>query len=74
MNSSWVKSLGSLIGAFLPLWPTYLLPTTIARSWSFKLGLSVRPHLGVDPAPDLVAKVEGLLGQGSILVEYAGRA
>jgi len=28
----------------------------------------------VDPAPDLVAKVEGLLGQGSILVEYAGRA
>jgi DNA polymerase-3 subunit alpha len=30
--------------------------------------------LGVDPAPDLVAKVEGLLGAGSILVEYAGRA
>jgi len=31
-------------------------------------------ELGVDPAPDLVAKVESLLGQGSILVEYAGRA
>jgi hypothetical protein len=31
-------------------------------------------ELGVDPAPDLVSKVEGLLGQGSILVEYAGRA
>ncbi|MGH7364877.1 MAG: hypothetical protein ACREK9_00565, partial [Candidatus Rokuibacteriota bacterium] len=31
-------------------------------------------ELGVDPAPDLVAKVEGLLGPGSILVEYAGRA
>ncbi len=31
-------------------------------------------ELGVDPAPDLVAKVEGLLGAGSILVEYAGRA
>jgi hypothetical protein len=31
-------------------------------------------ELGVDPAPDLVTKVEGLLGQGSILVEYAGRA
>jgi hypothetical protein len=30
--------------------------------------------LGVHPAPDLVAKVEGLLGAGSILVEYAGRA
>jgi DNA polymerase-3 subunit alpha len=28
----------------------------------------------VDPAADLVAKVEGLLGPGSILVEYAGRA
>ena len=31
-------------------------------------------ELGVDPAPELVAKVEGLLGSGSILVEYAGRA
>ena len=31
-------------------------------------------ELAVDPAPDLVAKVEGLLGAGSILVEYAGRA
>ncbi|HTI55273.1 MAG TPA: DNA polymerase III subunit alpha [Verrucomicrobiae bacterium] len=31
-------------------------------------------ELGVEPAPDLVAKVEGLLGAGSILVEYAGRA
>ncbi|HEX5529251.1 MAG TPA: DNA polymerase III subunit alpha, partial [Methylomirabilota bacterium] len=31
-------------------------------------------QLGVEPAPDLVAKVEGLLGPGSILVEYAGRA
>jgi DNA polymerase-3 subunit alpha len=31
-------------------------------------------ELGVDPAPGLVAKVEGLLGPGSILVEYAGRA
>jgi hypothetical protein len=27
--------------------------------------------LGVDPAPDLMTKVEALLGQGSILVEYA---
>jgi DNA polymerase-3 subunit alpha len=31
-------------------------------------------ELAVDPAPDLIAKVEGLLGAGSILVEYAGRA
>jgi hypothetical protein len=31
-------------------------------------------ELGVEPAPALVAKVEGLLGPGSILVEYAGRA
>jgi DNA polymerase III subunit alpha len=31
-------------------------------------------ELAVDPTPDLVAKVEGLLGAGSILVEYAGRA
>ncbi len=31
-------------------------------------------ELGVDPAPGLVTKVEGLLGPGSILVEYAGRA
>jgi hypothetical protein len=31
-------------------------------------------ELTVDPAADLVTKVEGLLGAGSILVEYAGRA
>ncbi|HEY7041565.1 MAG TPA: DNA polymerase III subunit alpha, partial [Methylomirabilota bacterium] len=31
-------------------------------------------ELGVNPEPDLVSKVEGLLGPGSILVEYAGRA
>jgi DNA polymerase-3 subunit alpha len=30
-------------------------------------------ELAVDPAADLVTKVEGLLGPGSILVEYAGR-
>jgi DNA polymerase-3 subunit alpha len=31
-------------------------------------------ELAVDPDADLVSKVEGLLGAGSILVEYAGRA
>ncbi len=31
-------------------------------------------ELAVDAAADLVTKVEGLLGPGSILVEYAGRA
>ena len=31
-------------------------------------------ELRVQPAPDLVAKVEALLGAGSILVEYARRA
>jgi hypothetical protein len=31
-------------------------------------------ELAVDPGPELVTKVEGLLGEGSILVEYAGRA
>lgn len=31
-------------------------------------------ELGVNPEPDLVSKVEGLLGPGSILVEYARRA
>ncbi len=35
----------------------------------------LRVHeLKVDPASGLVTKVEGLLGPGSILVEYAGRA
>ena len=32
------------------------------------------PTLGVEPVPELVAKVEQLLGPGSIIVEYAGRA
>ncbi|MBI4587222.1 MAG: DNA polymerase III subunit alpha [Candidatus Rokubacteria bacterium] len=31
-------------------------------------------ELSVDPAHELVGKVETLLGQGSVLVEYAGRA
>jgi hypothetical protein len=31
-------------------------------------------ELAVEPAAELVTKVEGLLGPGSILVEYAGRA
>ena len=49
-----------------PLFVQVLLPTQ-------EVVLRVK-ELGVDPAPDLVAKVEGLLGAGSILVEYAGRA
>ena len=49
-----------------PLFVHVLLPTQ-------EVVLRVK-ELGVDPASDLVAKVEGLLGQGSILVEYAGRA
>ena len=49
-----------------PLFVHVLLPTQ-------EVVLRVK-ELGVDPAPDLVAKVEGLLGPGSILVEYAGRA
>ena len=49
-----------------PLFVHVLLPTQ-------EVVLRVK-ELGVDPAPDLVAKVEGLLGHGSILVEYAGRA
>jgi DNA polymerase-3 subunit alpha len=31
-------------------------------------------ELGVEPGPELVTKLEELLGRGSILVEYAGRA
>jgi DNA polymerase-3 subunit alpha len=49
-----------------PLFVHVLLPTQ-------EVVLRVK-ELGVDPVPDLVAKVEGLLGPGSILVEYAGRA
>ncbi len=49
-----------------PLFVHVLLPTQ-------EVVLRVK-ELGVDPAPELVAKVEGLLGPGSILVEYAGRA
>ncbi len=49
-----------------PLFVHVLLPTQ-------EVVLRVK-ELGVDPAPELVAKVEGLLGSGSILVEYAGRA
>ena len=30
--------------------------------------------VAVEPGPELIAKVERLLGPGSIIVEYAGRA
>jgi hypothetical protein len=31
-------------------------------------------EVSVEPDPAMASKVEGVLGQGSILVEYAGRA
>ncbi|HUS07503.1 MAG TPA: bifunctional acyl-ACP--phospholipid O-acyltransferase/long-chain-fatty-acid--ACP ligase [Bryobacteraceae bacterium] len=62
---------GILIGAFLPLWPTYLVHTTIARIWYFKLGLSFLPHLVVDTANPLAMKaIINLIDSGTPVVIF----
>ncbi len=62
---------GILLGAFLPVWPTYLVHTTIARIWYFKLGLRFLPHLVVDSTSPLAMKaIIGLLEKGTPVVIF----
>jgi acyl-[acyl-carrier-protein]-phospholipid O-acyltransferase/long-chain-fatty-acid--[acyl-carrier-protein] ligase len=62
---------GILIGAFLPLWPTYLVHTTVARIWYFKMGLRFLPHLVVDTANPMAMKaIINLIDSGTPVVIF----
>jgi acyl-[acyl-carrier-protein]-phospholipid O-acyltransferase/long-chain-fatty-acid--[acyl-carrier-protein] ligase len=45
-----------LLGAFLPVWPTYLVHTTIASKWYFRLFSGLFPHAVADTTKPLVVK------------------
>lgn len=47
---------GPLLGLFLPLDPVYVIHTDIARSWYFRILLSVVDYLVVDPANPMAMK------------------
>src|SRR5689334_15427134 len=62
---------GILLGAYLPLWPTYLVHTSVARLWYFKIGLRFLPHLVVDSANPLAMKaIIALLDTGTPVVIF----
>ncbi|HVO98481.1 MAG TPA: bifunctional acyl-ACP--phospholipid O-acyltransferase/long-chain-fatty-acid--ACP ligase [Bryobacteraceae bacterium] len=62
---------GLLIGAFLPFAPTYLVHTTIAAKWHFKILLSAIDHLVIDSTNPLSMKtVIALLESGAPVVIF----
>src|SRR5580700_6598890 len=62
---------GLLLGAFLPFAPTYLVHTTIAAKWHFKILLSFIDHLVVDSTSPLAMKsVIALLESGAPVVIF----
>lgn len=66
---------GILLGAFLPVQPTWLVNTTIAKKWYFRLGLQFLPHLVVDSSSPLAMKaVIGILEAGKpVMIFPEGR-
>ncbi len=62
---------GILLGAFLPIKPTYLIHTLIAKLWYFRIGLQFIPHLVVDSTSPLAMKaVIRLLETGAPVVIF----
>jgi len=66
---------GITLGAFLPVKPTWLVNTQIARRWYFAIGLRFLPHLVVDTANPLAMKaVVRLVEQGKpVMIFPEGR-
>lgn len=66
---------GILLGAFLPVQPTWLVNTTIAKKWYFRLGLRFLPHLVVDSSSALAMRaVIGILEAGKpVMIFPEGR-
>jgi acyl-[acyl-carrier-protein]-phospholipid O-acyltransferase/long-chain-fatty-acid--[acyl-carrier-protein] ligase len=62
---------GVVIGAFLPLSPTYLIHTSIASKWFFKLPLKFLRHKVVDTTNPLAIKaLVGLVEEGHPVVIF----
>lgn len=62
---------GVLLGAFLPVKPTYLVHSSIARKRRFRIGLRFIPHLVVDSANPLAMKsVVELVESGTPVVIF----
>ena len=62
---------GVVIGAFLPLSPTYLIHTSIANKWFFKLPLKFLRHKVVDTTNPLAIKaLVGLVEEGHPVVIF----
>ncbi len=62
---------GLLLGLFLPINPVFVVHTTIARSWYFRLILSLVDYLAVDPASPMAMKqVIRLLESGRPVVIF----
>jgi acyl-[acyl-carrier-protein]-phospholipid O-acyltransferase / long-chain-fatty-acid--[acyl-carrier-protein] ligase len=56
---------GILLGAFLPFWPTYLVHTSIAAKWYFRLPLRLIPHAVADTTKPMAVKtLAGLVESG----------
>ncbi len=66
---------GLLLGAFLPIMPTWLVHTSVAKVWYFKIGLRFLPHLVVDATSPLAMKgIIALLEKGSpVMIFPEGR-
>lgn len=66
---------GITLGAFLPVKPTWLVNTQIARRWYFAIGLRFLPHLVVDTANPLAIKaIVHLVEQGKpVMIFPEGR-
>lgn len=62
---------GILLGAFLPISPTYLIHSTVARLWYFKIGLFFIRHVVVDTEKPLAMKtLVALLESGKPVVIF----
>jgi acyl-[acyl-carrier-protein]-phospholipid O-acyltransferase / long-chain-fatty-acid--[acyl-carrier-protein] ligase len=62
---------GILLGAWLPLQPTWLVHSSIARLWYFKIGLQFLPHLVVDTTSPLAIKaIVNLIENGNPVVIF----
>ena len=64
-----------LLGAFLPAWPTYLVHTSIAAKWYYRMGLRFIPHTVTDTTKPMAIKtLVGLVESGRpVLIFPEGR-
>jgi len=62
---------GVILGAFLPIWPTYLVHTSIARQWHFKFLLQFIRYTVVDTNSPLAMKtLVNLIERGEQVVIF----